>query len=320
MNKIEEARKVFDKEILAVTKTRDVLDETFETILDLITGCQGKVILTGMGKPGHIAKKLAATFSSLGTSAFYLHPGEALHGDLGMITEKDVVIAISYSGESEEVTQLLPTIKYLGAKLIAISGNPNSTLVKYSDVAQILPPFEEACYLGLAPTSSTTAALVYGDALAVVASRVYGFGEKDFGIYHPSGSLGKKLRIRAADLMKSGEDCPSVPLHSTLRETIIELSRKELGIVVVVDDGNHIKGVITDGDLRRLLQKEVDIYQLDVENVMTANPVCVEGDTMAVEALKLLRARNISSLLIRNKENELLGVLRLQSIVDAGIL
>ena len=206
MNIINEAKRVFDIEISALEKTRDSLDGDFEAILRAVISCTGKVIITGMGKPGHIGEKLAATFSSLGTPSFFLHPAEAMHGDLGMVAKDDVVIAISFSGESDEIVKILPTIKLIGAKLIGITGNGNSTLAEASDIVQVLPDFEEACYLGLAPTSSTTVALCYGDALAVVASGVYGFKDADFGKFHPAGALGKKLIYRVNDLMDEGQN------------------------------------------------------------------------------------------------------------------
>ena len=196
MDKLAEGRRVFDIEIQALEKTRDALDNTFVKILDLVTKCTGKVIITGMGKPGHIAAKLAATFASLGTPSFSLHPGEAMHGDLGMICDNDIVIVISYSGESDEIVKILPNIKMIGSILVGITGNANSTLAHASDIVQVLPKFEEACYLGLAPTSSTTVALCYGDALAIVASGIYGFRDVDFGRYHPAGALGKKLILK----------------------------------------------------------------------------------------------------------------------------
>lgn len=192
MDKISEGRRVFEIEIDAMTKMRDALDDTFIKVLDLITNCKGKVIITGMGKPGHIGTKMAATFASLGTPSFFLHPGEAMHGDLGMVSEDDVVIAISYSGESDEIVKILPNIKMIGATLVGITGNEKSSLAQASDIVQILPPFEEACYLGLAPTSSTTVELAYGDALAVVASAINGFKNSDFLKFHPAGFFGKK--------------------------------------------------------------------------------------------------------------------------------
>ena len=206
MDVVTEAKRVFNIEIEALTRTRDQLNDTFIAIVELLTRCTGKTAITGVGKSGHIARKIAATLSSLGTPSFYLHPAEAMHGDLGMLSENDVVIAISYSGESDEILKILPGIKLIGAALVAITGNRESTLAHAADFAQVLPCFQEACYLGLAPTSSTTAVLCYGDALAVVASGIYGFKDVDFGKFHPAGALGKKLLLRVDDLMASGEE------------------------------------------------------------------------------------------------------------------
>ena len=222
VDRLLEGKKVFDTEIAALEKTRDALDDTFLKILDLVVNCEGKVIITGMGKPGHIAAKLAATFSSLGTPSFRLHPAEAMHGDLGMVSSNDVVIAISFSGESDEIVRILPNMKMIGATLIGITGNPNSTLAKASDVVQVLPKFEEACYLGLAPTSSTTAVLCYGDALAVVASGIYGFKDVDFGKFHPAGSLGKKLILKVDDLMAKNDKNAKVHVSVPLKDAIVE--------------------------------------------------------------------------------------------------
>lgn len=319
MDRLKEGKKVFDTEIEALKRTRDSLDETFVRILELVTGCTGKVIITGMGKPGHIATKLAATFSSLGTPSFYLHPGEAMHGDLGMISSNDVVIAISYSGESDEIIKILPNIKLIGATLVGITGNSSSTLAQASDVAQILPEFEEACYLGLAPTSSTTAVLCYGDALAVVASGVYGFRDVDFGRFHPAGTLGKKLILKVDDLMASGEEQASVKESATLKDTIIELSQKGLGIVSIVDRENNLLGVITDGDLRRQLEKGVNVYHLQVHDVMVDHPVVISSGKLAVEALNLMRNKNISCLPVV-EGSKVIGTIRLQDIVGVGIV
>ena len=228
MDKIIEAKEVFNKEIQALKITRDCLGEEFLNILDMITHCSGKVVVTGVGKPGHIARKIAATFSSLGTPAFYLHPAEAVHGDLGMISANDVVVAISYSGESDEITHLLAVVKLLGAKLIGITGNAQSTLARECDVVQILPEFREACYMGLAPSASTTVELCYGDALAIVASEMYGFDKNDFGRIHPAGTLGKKLHLKVCDLMVSGEDNAVIHESTSLKNLIIELSKKKL--------------------------------------------------------------------------------------------
>lgn len=319
MDRLKEGKKVFDTEIEALKRTRDSLDETFVRILELVTGCTGKVIITGMGKPGHIATKLAATFASLGTPSFYLHPGEAMHGDLGMISSNDVVIAISYSGESDEIIKILPNIKLIGATLVGITGNSSSTLAQASDVAQILPEFEEACYLGLAPTSSTTAVLCYGDALAVVASGVYGFRDVDFGRFHPAGTLGKKLILKVDDLMASGEEQASVKETATLKDTIIELSQKGLGIVSIVDRENNLLGVITDGDLRRQLEKGVNVYHLQVHDVMVDHPVVISSGKLAVEALNLMRNKNISCLPVV-EGSKVIGTIRLQDIVGVGIV
>lgn len=319
VNRLLEAKKVFDTEITALEKTRDALDETFLHILDLVVNCEGKVIITGMGKPGHIAAKLAATFSSLGTPSFRLHPGEAMHGDLGMISSNDVVIAISFSGESDEIVKILPNIKMLGATLVGITGNPNSTLAKTSDVVQVLPKFEEACYLGLAPTSSTTAVLCYGDALAVVASGIYGFKDVDFGKFHPAGSLGKKLILKVDDLMVKGDENAKVHISVPLKNAIIELSKKGLGAVSIVDDEQKLLGIITDGDLRRQLEKGADIYNMKVEEVMSSKPMTIEKDKLAVEALHIMKEKNISCL-IAVEDNKVIGTIRLQDIIGVGII
>lgn len=319
MDRLEEARKVFDIEINAIKKTRDSLNDTYLKILDLIINCTGKVIITGMGKPGHIAEKLAATFSSLGTPSFRLHPAEAMHGDLGMITDKDIVIAISFSGESDEIVRILPNIKMIGAILIGITGNENSTLAKASDIVQILPKFEEACYLGLAPTSSTTSVLVYGDSLAVVASGIYGFKDTDFGKYHPAGALGKKLILKVENLMSKDFKNACVKIHSSLKDAIIELSKKGLGAVSVVEENDILVGIITDGDLRRQLESGADIYNMNVEDIMNKTPYTISKDKLAVDALKIMKDKNISCLLVVENQKAL-GTIRLQDIIGVGIV
>lgn len=320
MDKLAEGKRVFDIEIDALKKTRDALDNTFVEILDLITVCQGKVIITGMGKPGHIAAKLAATFASLGTPTFHLHPAEAMHGDLGMVSSNDVVIAISFSGESDEIIKILPNIKMIGATLVGITGNPNSTLAQASDIVQVLPKFEEACYLGLAPTSSTTSVLCYGDALAVVASGIYGFKDADFGRFHPAGSLGKKLILKVKDLMASGDDIPCVKLGTLLMDAIPVMSKKRLGIVSIVDDSNFLKGIICDGDLRRIIEKKIDIYSVAVENVMITNPKTFGEDRLAVDALHFIKSKSINNLPIVDRDGKLIGTITWQQIVKAGIV
>lgn len=319
VDRLLEAKKVFDTEITALEKTRDALDDTFLQILDLVVNCKGKVIITGMGKPGHIAAKLAATFSSLGTPSFRLHPAEAMHGDLGMVSSNDIVIAISFSGESDEIVKILPNIKMIGATLVGITGNPNSTLAKASDVVQVLPKFEEACYLGLAPTSSTTAVLCYGDALAVVASGIYGFKDVDFGKFHPAGSLGKKLILKVDDLMAKEEKNAKVHISVPLKDAIIELSKKGLGAVSVVEDEDKLAGIITDGDLRRQLEKGADIYNMKVEDIMSKKPLTFSKDKLAIEALRTMKDKNISCLVVC-EEGKAVGTIRLQDIIGVGIV
>lgn len=320
MDKLAEAKRVFDIEIEAIKKTRDSLDKTFVQILDMVTNCTGKVIITGMGKPGHIATKIAATFASLGTPSFYLNPAEAMHGDLGMISSNDVVIIMSYSGESDEIVNILSNIKIIGAKIIAITGNADSTLTKAAEVVQVFPKFEEACYLGLAPTSSTTVTLCYGDALAVVASGIYGFTRSDFGKFHPAGSLGKKLILKVSDLMAKDNAIPKVTLGTSLMLAIEEMSKKGLGVVCVINGNGKLCGIITDGDLRRILEKRVDIYSVIVDDFMTQKPYKVESDILAVDALVLIKEKSINSLPIVDRENNLIGTITWQLIVKAGIV
>ena len=317
---IEMGRKVFNTEIEALVQMRNHLDSTFEEIVSLISDCDGKVILTGMGKPGHVAAKIAATFSSLGTPAFFLHPAEAMHGDLGMVSVNDIVIAISYSGESDEVISILPGIKFIGAKIIAITKNVNSTLAQYADVVQELPSFEEACNLGLAPTSSTTVELCYGDALAIAISRRYGFGEQDFGRLHPAGALGKKLLYKVSDIMSVGDDVPKVRDDAMLEEAIEELTRGRLSIVSIVDESDRLKGILTDADLRRLIKAHADIYSILIRDVMNLTPFVFYADDLAVEALDYMRKKSCNVLPIIDSEMKLIGTIHMQQIVRAGIV
>ena len=317
---ISEAKKVFDKEIEALTKTRDALGEDFETILNLILDCEGKLILTGMGKPGHIATKMSATFASLGIPSFFMHPGEAMHGDLGMVEKKDVVMLMSYSGESEEVTRLMPVLKEIGCTTIAITGKPQSTLAQECQYHFFFPEFEEACYLHLAPTSSTTTLLVLGDALAVIASRAINYTRDDFGLHHPAGALGKKLLVKVKNLMYSGDEDAVVLEGSTLHQAIVEMSKKGLSMVTIVDTDNNIKGIITDGDLRRMLDKNVDVYNAVVDDLMTKNPTTVDYREMAVNALQTMSDKKITCMPVVNEENKLVGTILMQDIFKAGIV
>lgn len=317
---IQEARRIFDIEIDALEKTKNSLGEDFENLVGLILDCRGKVVLTGMGKPGHIATKIAATLASLGTPSFFMHPGEAMHGDLGMVEAKDVVILMSYSGESSEVTELMPVLQEIGCTTVAITGKPKSTLAKECQYHICFPEFEEACYMHLAPTSSTTALLVLGDALAVVASRAKNYTQEDFGLHHPAGALGKKLLVKVKDVMHTGEENAVVPEGSSLRNAIIEMSSKGLSMVTIVDSDNCLKGIITDGDLRRMLERGVDVYHETIDNVMTKNPKWIDSREMAVNALQVLSDNKITCMPVLDENLCVTGTLLMQDIFKAGIV
>lgn len=317
---IAEAKSIFDKEIEALEKTRDAIGGDFETIIRLVLSCRGKVILTGMGKPGHIGAKMAATFASLGTPAFFMHPAEAMHGDLGMVEEKDVVILLSYSGESEEVTRLLPVLEEIGCTTVAITGKEKSTLARMCQYHFFFPAFEEACFMHLAPTSSTTALLVLGDALAVVASRAKHYTKEDFGMHHPAGALGKKLLVKVSDLMHTGKDNAVVLCGSSLRSAIVEMSAKGLSMVTIVDEGNTLRGIITDGDLRRMLERGVDVYNETIDNVMTRTPKWIDSREMAVNALQCMSDRKITGMPVLDDDRKVVGSVLMQDIYKAGIV
>lgn len=312
---IAEAKSIFDKEMDALAKTKDAIGEDFETIIRLVLDCHGKVIFTGMGKPGHIGAKLAATFASLGTPAFFMHPAEAMHGDLGMVEEKDVVILTSYSGESEEVTRLLPVLQEIGCVTVAITGKPKSTLAKACQYHFFFPAFEEACFMHLAPTSSTTALLVLGDAMAVVASRAKHYTKEDFGLHHPAGALGKQLLVKVQDVMYTGKDNAVVLRGSSLRSAIVEMSSKGLSMVTIVDEENRLAGIITDGDLRRMLERGVDVYNEIVDNVMTANPKWIDYREMAVNALQFMSDRKITCMPVLDENRRVVGSVLMQDIL-----
>jgi len=317
---IAEARAVFDKEIEALTRTRDALGEDFSNMVDLVLNCRGKVVLTGMGKPGHIGTKIAATLASLGTPAFFMHPAEAMHGDLGMVEEKDVVILMSYSGESEEVTRLMPTLHEIGCKTVAITGKPKSTLARECQYHFFFPEFEEACYMHLAPTSSTTALLVLGDALALVVSRVKNYTREEIGLYHPAGALGRKLLVHVSDLMHAGKENAVVREQSSLREAIVEMSSKGLSMVSVVDEAGKLKGIITDGDLRRMLERGTDVYHEVIDHVMTKTPRWIDSREMAVNALQVMSDLKITGMPVLDEDRKVVGTILMQDIFKAGIV
>ena len=319
-NIVDEAKNIFNKEIEALNKVRDSLGEDFQTLVKLIVECEGKVVLTGMGKPGHIGTKIAATLASLGTPSFFMHPGEALHGDLGMVEKKDVVIIMSYSGESDEVTRLMPTLHEIGCATVAITGKTKSTLARECEYHVFFPEFEEACYMHLAPTSSTTALLVLGDALALVASRVKNYTKEDFGLHHPAGALGKKLLVRVSNIMHSGDENAVVLEGSSLKQAIVEMSAKGLSMVIITDKDNKLKGVVTDGDLRRMLERGIDVYNETVDNVMTKPPKWIDEREMAVNALQKMSDMRITGMPVLNAEEKVVGAILMQDIYKAGIV
>lgn len=320
MDFIKCAKGVFDTEIEALNQTKEAIGGTFEEIAGLLIRCEGKVVLCGMGKSGHIARKMAATFSSIGTPAFFLHPAEALHGDLGMISPNDVVILISNSGECQEILHMFPSIKLIGAKTIAITAEGESSLARACDCAQIMPKVKEACALNLAPTSSTTAVLAYGDALAVAISCYHGFTKEDFALFHPEGTLGKKIIIRVDDIMAKGGDVPIVKEGCKISDAIMEMSKKGLGVVAIVDRQGRLAGLLTDGDLRRAIEKKIDMYHDVIEHVMTKNPQWIGKDILAAEALQRLKEKSLNNYPVVDEERNVIGMITWQMIVKKGIM
>ncbi len=317
---IKEANEIFDKEINALQKTKMALNKDFINIIECILACKGKIVITGMGKPGHIGTKIAATMASLGTPSFFMHPGEAMHGDLGMVEKRDVVLLLSYSGESEEVTRLLPVLNEIGCITIAITGKPKSTLARECKYHFFFPEFEEACYMHLAPTSSTTALLVLGDALALIVSRIKNYTESDFGLHHPAGALGKKLLVKVSDLMHEGQNNAIVTINSSLQNAIIEMSAKGLSMVTVVNENNKLAGIITDGDLRRMLERGVDVYNESVQKVMTTSPKYIDMREMAVNALQIMNDLKITGMPVIDTNGSVVGSILMQDIIKAGIV
>jgi len=291
------ARKVLETEAAAILALVDRLDERFERAVQLLRECRGRVILTGMGKSGIICRKIAATLTSTGTPAFFLHPAEAIHGDLGMIQSNDVVVALSSTGETDEILRLLATIRRLGAKLVAITGTPASTLAQAADVALDVSIAEEACPLNLVPTASTTAALALGDALAMTLLVEKGFRQEDYATLHPGGQIGKRL-MRVEALMTSGRQCPIVRADTPMRDVIHEISSKKLGMTCVVDGGDALLGIITDGDLRRQMERTANLLTLSAADAMTRAPYTVPRNTLAVEALNIMEQRKITSIVV----------------------
>ncbi|KJG21326.1 D-arabinose 5-phosphate isomerase [Photobacterium iliopiscarium] len=312
-------KKVLDTELHALEKIRDYINNSFTLACELILHCQGKVIVMGMGKSGHIGRKIAATLASTGTPAFFVHPGEASHGDLGMIKKSDVVIAISNSGEAVEILALLPVIKRLGIAMISMTGKPESSMAKMAQVNLQITVDKEACPLNLAPTSSTTATLVMGDAVAISVMEARGFTADDFALSHPGGALGRKLLLRIADVMHSGELLPMIEEHASIKDALLEISHKGLGMTAIVDHNQQLRGIFTDGDLRRLLDNHIDIHNTSIGEVMSNNPQTISPQLLAAEGLKLMEDNKINGLLV-TENNQLVGALNMHDLLKAGVL
>lgn len=315
-SKVSVAEDIIDIEIRALLSLKDNLNNSFEQACNIILNCQGRLIITGMGKSGLVGRKIAATMASTGTPAFFVHPGEAGHGDLGMIVKGDVVLAISNSGNSNEINVLLPVIKKLDLPLISISKNLSGGLPQEADIALTLGDFEEACPMGLAPTSSTTATMVLGDALAIALLETRGFKSEDFALSHPAGSLGKNLLTHVSDLMKSGDEIPLVTGNTSILDALFEITEKRLGMTVVVSEDDRY-GVLTDGDIRRLLTINQDMSQ-PISSVMKTTPITTSPDKMASEALNSMRQKKVNQLIVFDSD-QLVGVLTLRDLVQAGI-
>ncbi|HET6420696.1 MAG TPA: KpsF/GutQ family sugar-phosphate isomerase [Geobacteraceae bacterium] len=318
---LEEAKRVIRVEAEALAALADSINGEFERAVDMILASHGRVVVTGMGKSGLIGQKIASTMASTGTPAFFLHPAEGIHGDLGMIMKGDVVIAISYSGEVEEVVRILPVIKRLGASLIVMTGNPVSSLARAGDVLLDISVKEEACPLGLAPTASTTATLAMGDALAVALLVRRGFNAEDFALFHPGGTLGKRLLLKVEDLMHRGSSIPLVHSDTPMREALFEMTSKRLGIVGVTDGNGSLSGVITDGDLRRALEKGVDIMNVVAGSLMIRNPKRITASELAAKALQRMEQHAITSLFVFENENDEkpVGIIHLHDLLKAGL-
>ena len=317
---LELARQVLRIEAEAVSNLIPRIDETFLAALGLVLNCRGRVVVSGIGKSGHIARKIASTLASTGTPAFFVHPAEASHGDLGMITSDDVFIGLSNSGESAELLTIIPLIKRQGAKLIALTGNADSSLAREADVHLDAGVTEEACPLGLAPTASTTATLALGDALAVALLDARGFGADDFARSHPGGKLGIRLLTRVRDVMRSGEALPAVPASATLADAVLEISRKGMGITSVLGPDGKLAGVYTDGDLRRSLEKFVDFRTARIAEVMTRNPRTVTAERLAAEAVQIMEHHRISQLIVVDEDNRPVGALNMHDLFRAKVI
>jgi arabinose-5-phosphate isomerase len=317
---ITRGRRVLATEAEAVAALEHRLGEPFAAACRLILGCEGRVVVTGMGKSGHIGNKIAATLASTGSPAFFLHSAEAIHGDIGMITARDVVLALSNSGETDELLTILPVIKRIDVPLIALTGRPGSTLARYATVVLDVSVPAEACPLNLAPTASTTATLAMGDALAVAVLEARGFTEEDFARSHPGGSLGRRLLLHVEEVMRTGNDLPAVGPDTTLSAGLLEMSRKGLGMTTIVDASRRVLGVFTDGDLRRALDKQLDVHATRMRDIMTVNPRMARPRMLAAEAVHLMEAHRITALPVVDDAGTLVGALNVHDLLRAGVM
>ncbi len=311
---------MLNTEANAILALRQRIDDDFLRACDLLLSCSGRVVVCGIGKSGHIAGKIAATLASTGTAAFFVHPGEASHGDLGMIRPEDIVIAISHSGETAELMVILPVLRRIGCQMISITGKPASTLARTATVNLNVAVAHEACPLGLAPTSSTTATLAMGDALAVAVLQTRGFNEEDFAFSHPGGSLGKRLLLRVSDVMVSGTDIPLVSADVVVKEALVEMSARQLGMLLIGDENRKYIGVFTDGDLRRSLDHDINIYETRIGEIMTRGGQTIEPDRMAVDALNLMEQQKIMALPVVEADGSIAGALNMHSLFRAGVV
>jgi len=314
----EKARRVFRIESRAVEALSEKLTEDFDRAIDYLFGAS-RVVLTGMGKAGHVACKVAATLASTGTPSFFMHPAEGLHGDLGMITSDNVVIAFSKNGNTDEVLRIIPYLKHVKVPLIAVTGDTGSELARQADVVLDISVSEEACPLGLAPTASTTAMMAMGDALAVVLLEKRNFRKEDFAVFHPGGTLGRRLLIRVSDLMSSGEDLPIVPVGSSFKEAVVEMTGKNLGAVLVSGPDGKLAGIFTDGDMKRVLTPEPCGFDTPIDRIMIHNPKTIHPDTLAVKAIDIMEQHNITVLPVIDDEHNIAGLLHIHDIIKAGI-
>lgn len=313
------AKHVIETEKKALDQLLKKIDGSFDLAVEALLNCPGHVIITGMGKSSHIAKKIAATLASTGTPAFFVHPSEANHGDMGMVTGQNVLLAISNSGETSELIQLLQYSKSLGATIIGISARPHSYLAQMANIHLDIGTKQEACLLGLAPTASTTASLALGDALAVACLNERGFTQKDFANRHPNGQLGKRLTVMVKDLMHTGEKCPTVKPNDTLKTALLEMNEKRLGVTAIIDSNNQLIGLFTDGDCRRSLNNHVDIQHTKIESLMTKNSINISAETLASHALSTMQHYKVTALPVCDQNNQLQGILHMHDLLSAGI-